>query len=165
VGALSPSGPAVLTVDGEPITGPMIDAVSSGVPPETQAALRGDPRRFAEVYEPLLLSQALYRRAVAAGLDHSRETLAVPIALAEREVVVEQLLAREADAAVTDAAIAEAWERRQAQYARPQVHLRMIVAAHSAQGESVAQQLRAGADFATVADQTSIGGMAGGDYG
>ena len=97
IGAVEKNGPVIATVDGETVTREMVTTAARHVPKEQFEELEKDPERFEQVFEPLMLGQALYKRAVDAGLATERKELELALRLAERDFLVNEYLAREAE--------------------------------------------------------------------
>lgn len=167
----SPDDVAVMTVDGRPITQAMVATATARVPTKEMEVIKASGT-YGRFLEQLALTDALYHEAVDDNLALDREA-ALRIELARREVLADLHLRRIGDDAVTEEAVAAAYEARAVQFSRPQVHARHILVKDRELAADLVRQLTAKkarhrADFATLAAKHSLDPKSkdnGGDLG
>jgi peptidyl-prolyl cis-trans isomerase C len=161
-GTVEKEGKTALTVEGEVITEDMLTAVTRRIPPEQMTQLKANPDQYKQFLERVALGQALYKKALDQKL-HEDPEIQRTIAMAEREILASELLEKVGKDAVTDDKIKEAYEKHKVQYAKPSVKVQHLLVKDEATAKDLVGQLKAGADFATLAKQHSLDG--GGDSG
>jgi parvulin-like peptidyl-prolyl isomerase len=86
--------------------------------------------------------------------------------MAEREILIAELLEKHSATSITDAKVVETFERYKVQFARPSAKLQHMVVADEAKAKEILDKLAAGGDFAALATENSIdGAQNGGDLG
>lgn len=165
-GALAAGGTEVGKAGELVITQQMLDAVEVRIPAEDLERIKASGR-YEEFKSRIALGQVLYERAIAAGI-HEQPDIQVALAMSARDVLAAELLEKVGKEAVTDEKVAEAYEARKVQFARPTVRASQIVVTAQTKATELRAQLDAGADFATLARENSIDPGtrdAGGDLG
>jgi peptidyl-prolyl cis-trans isomerase C len=155
----------VAEVDGRAVTlGDVADAIAE-LPPSVRAM------PFADLY-PLILGQlirqqALVIRAQRQALDEDPVVRRKIKAVSDR-VLGDELLKAETGRSITEAALLERYNKDIAGKPGPEeVHVRVIMVPTEAEAAGIIGELRAGADFATLAKRSSKdpSAPAGGDAG
>jgi peptidyl-prolyl cis-trans isomerase C len=161
----SASDPIVAKVDGQPIhLSDLKDAVQ-GLPEN----LRNMPP---QTLYPMLLDQmidarALIEEAHKSGLDKD-PAVQRQVAAAEDRALQSALLNKEVGPSITEQAIRARYDKEIAgKPGEEEVHAKHILVDSEAEAKKIIAQLKAGADFATLAKQYSKdpGGQQGGDLG
>lgn len=163
--AAAPADPVVARVDGQPILLSDLAAAAEELPEELRSL-------SPQLLYPLLLEQLITGRAVTAqarraGLDRDAAVRA-RIRRAEDQELQQAWLSREIASRVTEEAVRARYEQEVANRpAEEEVRARHILLRTESEARAVLAELRAGADFAAVAQQRSIGPGAreGGDLG
>jgi len=166
-GTLATQGEAVMTVNGQPITQQMVDAVTMRIPPEQLERMVETPGQMERFHEQLAMGTLLYEKAIAEGL-HQDPAVQAGLAMAAREFLAGVYVARKGEAAVTEEAVQKYYEERSVQFARPQVKARHILVDSESRALELKKQIEGGADFAEIArEHSSDRGSArtGGDLG
>jgi len=165
-GAYVATGEQLVVVNGEAVTQEMVDAVLDRIPREAAEQMRANDQ-LDQIVDNLVTGQVLYQQAIGRGL-HEEPEVQMLLALASREVLASELAERVSEEAVTDEKVAELYEERRVQYARPAVHARHIVVAEEQLAQEILGQLGEGADFAALAAEHSLDrgtSQKGGDVG
>lgn len=166
-GAIEKTGAVVVTVDGETVTQDMVDAITRKFPPGQLEQLKKNPEQWKQFLEKIAVSQLLYKQALEQKL-HEDPDVRKTIAMTERDVLASELIESVAEKSVTDEAVQKYYDDHKVQFARPSAHVHHIVVGDEKLAQDLAGQIKAGADFATLASQHSLdrGGPAGnGDLG
>jgi peptidyl-prolyl cis-trans isomerase C len=167
VAGIPDPGEKVLSVNGTPIGLNELQLVFSKmrVPDDKLAefAWTSGGKRFAEEYA---LAVVLHEKAVAEKLQDDPE-VKKQLALAQRQVLASAMREKMAKAAVTDAAIAEYYEKNKVRFEKPEVHVRQIRVATEPEAQEILASLKGGGDFAALAKEKSKDPSAakGGDMG
>ena len=154
-GAIAAEGEVVFTVnDTIKVHKNMYDAVLERSPPEQRARMEEAPGGLQRLEEQMGMSQMLYQRAIDEGIANE-DSIAVGLAMSERDYLAAIYVQRFGEKSVTDEAIAKRYEERKVQYARPQVKARHILVKEESKAGELKAQLDGGADFAEVAKANS----------
>lgn len=148
------TGDVLVTLDGEPLVSQgMIDTLTATMP-EDQLAQMEASGQLDSMVDNLVTGELLYREALNRGLQDDPEVQQF-LAMSAREALARKVLEDVSEEAVTDEAVAAAYEEKKVQFARPMVHARHILVADAATAEQVKAELEAGGDFAALAAQYS----------
>lgn len=152
-GALTPSGTVLVNVNGQPVTQDMVDAQLKQLPDEVRAQLErsGGTSR---IKDNLIAQELLYQEALKRKLQDD-PSMAIPLALAERQVMAQALLNKVGEERLTDAAIQQWYNDHAVQFAKPQIDVSHIILADEAKAKEVLAQAQGGADFAELAKANS----------
>lgn len=167
--------PVLARVDGEALrASEVLEAASDLLPAEIRAAPPGavlamlPPDMVRQLTERAITERAFLNAARKAGLDKDPE-IQRRIRRAEEQELQQALLAREVNAAVTDAAVRARFDQENAnRSAEEEVQARHILVRTETEARQVlAEARRPGADFAEIARRRSIdpGAQNGGDLG
>lgn len=155
----------VAEVDGRAVTlGDVQDAIAE-LPPSMKNVAFID--LFPGVLGKLIRQQALVIRANRQGLDEDPVVRRLAKAASER-VIANALLEREISRSITEAALLDRYNKEIAGKPGPEeVRVRLIMVPTEQQATGIIAELRAGADFATLAKRSSVDATApaGGDAG
>ena len=159
------AGTVVAEVDGRAVTlGDVGDAIRA-----LPANIAGLP--FADLYPGvvgrLIEQQALAIQAQRSGVDED-PTVRRRMKAASEQVLANEYLAREIGGTITEAALLDRYNRDVAGKPGPEeVHLRVIMVSSEKTARDIEAELRAGADFGTLAKRFSLDPTAsvGGDAG
>jgi len=155
----------VAEVDGQPITlGQVADAIKE-LPPTMQKLPYSSV--FQIVQNRLIARGALVIRARQQGLDLD-PAVGRRMKTASDNVLAEEFLRREGERRITEQALLERYAKDISGKPGPEeIHLHVIMVPTEAEGQNIIKDLQAGADFATLARQTSKDSSAsvGGDIG
>ena len=158
--------PVVATVDGTEI-----------LRSEVEAAARSLPEQYRqmplEMLYGVLLDRVIDFRLLANQAEEldleDDEDVQVALARARADVLRDALIQQRIEEGSTDAALQARYEqlKENPDFAREEVHARHILLETEEEARAVIEQLEGGADFATVAQEKSIGPSAqtGGDLG
>lgn len=154
----------VATVNGKPITKSMIDAHFAEVPPSLIAGREEEFR--ASVIDGLIEQAVVIQEAERQNIQNSKE-FKEQLQLARDSLLHSILLKSHVEAAVTDSALQEYYEKVKGDYAQPEVKARHILVDSKATAEDLIKQLEKGADFVKLAKEKSKGPSAanGGELG
>lgn len=160
-------GEKVLSVNGTPIGLNELELVFSKmrVPDDKLAefAWTSGGKRYAEEYA---LAVVLAQKAAAENVQNDPE-VQKQLVLAQRQVLAAAMREKMAKAAVTEAAIADYYEKNKARFEKPEVHVRQIRVTTEPEAQELLERLKKGEDFAALAKEKSkdISGKNGGDVG
>lgn len=163
---LDTADPVVATVDGAPIRRSDVEAVQRTLPPQFQQVP-------IKVLYPAVLERLIDSKLVAnAGREEKLQNdpeVKQRLAQFEDRLIQEVYLTRRVEAAATDAAVKDRYEKYVRENpAREEISARHILVQTEAQAKEVIGQLAKGADFAELAREKSIdpsGKRQGGDLG
>lgn len=155
---------AVATVNGTAITENMVNGMMEQIPPQLRALNLGFIRD--KVVSNLVDQELVVQDAKTKGLENDAD-YRQQLQNMSRQLLYAHALQAHLKAAVTDAAVQQAYEAQKASYAKPSVKARHILVETEQQAQELIQQLKNGADFATLAKEKSIGPSApnGGELG
>lgn len=157
--------PVVARVEGEPVRLSEVTAMARSLPEQLRAA---PPQMiYPLIVDQLITTRAITAAARRAGLHQDPEVRA-RIRQAEEQELVQALLAREVGRRVDEAAVRARWEREVAGRApEEEVRVRHILLPSEAEARAALDEIRNGAEFATVAARIagSGGPREGGDLG
>jgi peptidyl-prolyl cis-trans isomerase C len=167
-GAMTDVGEKVLSVNDTPIGNKELELVfkKMRVPEDQIAEFAWTPggKRYSEDYA---LATVLYKKALEDKLAEDPE-VQMQLALATRQVLASAARERIAKGSVTEAAIADWYEKNKVRYEKPEVHARQIRVATEAEAVEVMTRIKGGEDFAAVAKDKSVDAATaskGGDLG
>jgi parvulin-like peptidyl-prolyl isomerase len=153
-GALDVEGELAITVDGIEVPRVAMDVLVARVGRQ-QARWLDDNDRTVEFVDHIALTQALYRRALQAGLGEDPEVRAL-LAMGQRELLASEYLRWAAERAVTPEVVAARYEQMP-ELRIPQLRLRHLrlhdddLDERAAAGAALRRRLEAGAPFAELA--------------
>jgi peptidyl-prolyl cis-trans isomerase C len=153
-GSLERSGEVLTTVNGQNITQGMVDGILAQVPAETRDRIIAQGQT-AKIKEDLITTELLYQQALTEKV-HEKPDVQMAIAFAERQAMARALLEQVVASRTTDAAVKTYYDEHAVQYRRAQVKLRHILVTDQAKADELLAQLKGGADFATVAQASSM---------
>jgi peptidyl-prolyl cis-trans isomerase C len=158
--------PVVATVDGAEIRRSDVEAAARSLPEQyRQMPLE---MLYAVLLDRVIDFRLLANEAEEADLEDDAEVQA-ELARARADVLRDALIRQRIEAGSTDAALQARYEqlRQDPGFAQEEVHARHILLETEEDARAVIAQLEGGADFATVAQERSIGPSAatGGDLG
>ena len=155
----------VAEVDGRPITlGDVADTIA-GLPPTARSLPFAD--LFPSVLDQLVRQQALVIRAHRQAIDEDA-TVRRKIKSAQDLVLANALVEQEISGSITEPALLERYDKEIAGKPGPEeVRVRVIMTDTEAAAKDIIDELRAGADFASLAKRSSKDSTAqnGGDTG
>lgn len=167
-GAMNDVGEKVLSVNGTPIGNKELELVfrKMRVPEDQVAEFAWTPggKRYTEDYA---LATVLYQRALEEKLIDD-PAVQMQLALATRQVLASAMREKLAKSTVTDAAIAEWYEKNKVRYEKPEVHARQIRVATADEANEILARIQKGEDFAAIAKEKSADAATapkGGDMG
>jgi peptidyl-prolyl cis-trans isomerase C len=167
-GQLDLGNDVLLTVNGHPVTQRFLDVGTRQLSDAQRENMMGSPDRKRELLDRIAFSELLYHRALDESL-HKNPEVRETLALAQREILANLMLARIAEQAVTDEAIQARYESMAVQFNRPSAHVHHILVKKQDEANALVEQIRAGSlDFLEAAAQFSIDRTAkqnGGDLG
>ena len=152
-GAYDFGGDVIVTVNGEGIHQGLLDATMRQIPEQLRMQLE-QTGQLPQVKERMVLGELLYRQALERKLQ-DRDEVKENIAVAQRTVLADAMLAEIGAERVTDAAIQGWYTEHLVQYSQPQVFVRHILVATEDEAKQVVDGIRGGADFKQVAATTS----------
>jgi peptidyl-prolyl cis-trans isomerase C len=123
--------------------------------------------QISQLLDQIAMTNVLYERAVAEKL-HENADIQISIALAERQALAQAYVMKQADAAVTDAAVQAWYDERKVQFGKPEVKASHILVKEESKANELKAQLEGGADFAELATANSTdtgSAVKGGDLG
>ncbi len=153
-GELARTGETLETVNGEPVTRGMLDAMLSAMPADVRTQIE-EQGQIGQLQEQLVTQELLYQEALRLNL-HKEADVQVILTFAEREALVEAMLRRIADEQTTDEAMLAWYESHKVQFRRDEVKLRQIVVDTEADANAVVEAAKAGSDFAELAKSKSV---------
>lgn len=153
-GQMDRTGTVLKTVNGQPVTQDMLDAMINQLPAQMKAQLEATGQ-INQMEEQLVVQEALYQKAVEAKLYDDPEVKSA-LAIVIRSTLADHMIRREVKNRVNDAAIQAWYDDHAVQFARPQVELAHIMVASEDEAKAVKAELDAGADFAAVAKAKSL---------
>ncbi len=165
-GAITSTGPVAFNVNGVDVPVVVVETVIESVP-EEQRKMAAQAGQAKQMLENVALGDVLYRQALERKLHEDPATQA-KLAMTQREALAQMLLEKVVEESLTEAAILEAYEKRKVQYQRKEAKVRLIPVGAEAEAIEVVALLKAGADFAKVAQEKSLDkrlGETGGDLG
>jgi len=165
-GAVSTEGTVIMTVDGQPVTQEMVDAVTRRIPPQQLEQMKATGK-YAQFEERMAVGQVLYNQAIERKL-HEDDGVQMALAMSQRDVLAAELLDVVGAEAVTDEKLKEGYEKRAVQFKRPQVQARHILVKEKTLADEIFAKLGAGGDFAALAQEHSTdpgSKVKGGDLG
>jgi peptidyl-prolyl cis-trans isomerase C len=160
-----PPGEVAFVVDGVAVPEAALDALITRIPREQSKQLVHDGRTT-EFIEHVALTQALYQRALAAGLEQD-PSVAQAMAMAQREFLAAEYLRWEARRRVTPERVAER-HAQMPEFQIPQLHLRHLRLQDQAQAPAMREALAQGTPFPDLARRESTdqgSAESGGDLG
>jgi peptidyl-prolyl cis-trans isomerase C len=165
-GTLEMTGETVLTIDGKPISKDFIDALTSQIPPR-QLDMMKQSGQFKDFVEQMATGQILYEKALAEKL-YEDPKIKFKVAIAERDALIKEYMARVSASAVNDAALTAEYEKKASMFKRPQAQVRHILLKDQAEADAVLALVKGGGDFAAIATEKSQdkgSAVKGGDLG
>lgn len=158
--------PVVATVDGTEIRRSEVEAAARSLPEQYR-------QMPLEMLYGVLLDRVIDFRLLANQAEEldleDDEDVQVALARARADVLRDALIQQRIEEGSTDAALQARYEqlKENPDFAREEVHARHILLETEEEARAVIEQLEGGADFATVAQEKSIGPSAatGGDLG
>lgn len=164
-GDLVVSGEKVATVDGIVVTQDMVDAITWRIPPDQFDQIKKDEAQYKNMLDQIMFGQVLYKKALDEKIADD-PAVQRKIAMSVREVLAAQIIDQVGTKAVTDEAIKAAYDKHAVQYNRPSISLKHMILQDKTKADEVVASLKAGGDFASLAQKNSIdGGQNGGDLG
>ena len=164
-GELATAGTPVATVDGLVVTQEMVDAITWRIPPDQFEQIKKDEAQYKNMLDQIMFGQVLYKKALDEKLAED-PVVQRKIAMSVREVLAAQVIDSVGQKAVTEEAIKAAYDKHAVQYNRPSVSLKHMIVQDRAKADEVVVSLKAGGEFASLAQKNSIdGGQNGGDLG
>lgn len=155
-GAVDASGEPAYTINGDiKVYQNMWDSVLERIPPEQRSRMAEAPNGMKRLEDQMAMSQILYTKALEEGIADD-PTVSTGLAMAERDYLAAMYVQRKGEAAVTDEAIAKAYEEKKVQYARPQVKARHILVKEEDKATEIKAKIDAGGDFGALAKEFSV---------
>jgi peptidyl-prolyl cis-trans isomerase C len=166
-GELPRTGETIATVNGQPVTQSMLDAVLSTMPDEAREQLEA-AGQVAQLKDQLVTQEALYQEAINQSL-HTDETVKTRLALAERDALIESLLRKVVEEKTTDEGLKAWYTDHLVQFRKEQVKASHVLLETEDEANEVLEEVKKpGADFGAVATARSKDPSAktnGGDLG
>jgi peptidyl-prolyl cis-trans isomerase C len=153
-GELARTGETLETVNGQPVTRGMLDAMLSAMPAEVRTQIE-EQGQIGQLQEQLVTQELLYQEALKLEL-HKQPDVQTILTFAEREALVEAMLRKIAEEKTTDEAMQAWYASHKVQFRRDEVKLRQIVVDTEADAVAVVEAAKAGTDFATLAKDKSV---------
>ena len=164
-GAFESQGEVEVTVNGEPISRDMMEAIIGHMPQARQDALLNTPEQKKRFLDSLISSNLLYKEAIQNNA-HNDPKVQRALAMASREILANLYLSQIGDKAVTDEAIQAKYDENKVKYGRPSTKLHHFLVRKKPKADEAMAELQGGADFATVARKYDPRANAnGGDMG
>lgn len=162
-GEIARTGEVLKTVNGQPVTQGMLDAMLKQLPEQLRAQLEATGQ-ISQMNEQLVIQEILYQKATAAKLQDDPD-VKLALATTARSTLADAWLRREIEARTTDAAIQKWYDDHAVQFAKPQVELAHIMVSTEDEANAVKAQLDGGADFAALAKEKSLDQRTAGEGG
>lgn len=165
-GAIEAEGEVVAMVGDQPITQPMIEAMLADMPAEQIEAVKASGQ-WPDLVHQLQVAEALYQRAVAAGVQDQPE-VQLELAMSARSLLAKAYVEQYVEDAVSEADLQAFYDENADRYAVDQVRASHILVSTTEDLAPVLEALEAGEDFAAVAKKFSKdpgSGANGGDLG
>jgi peptidyl-prolyl cis-trans isomerase C len=152
-GQVAMTGETVVTIDGKPVSQDYLDAITANMP-KKQLEMMKSSGQYKDFVEQMALGQLLYEKALAEGMQNDAKTQ-IRLAVAARDALAKEYIARKAAEAVTEDAVKKAYDDRKVQYAKPQVKVRHLLVADEAAAQAALARIQGGEDFAKVVGEVS----------
>ena len=165
-GAIAPSGPVVMKVDGKEFHQGALDNILESVPPQQLEAMK-ESGQIGQLLDQIAMTNVLYDKAVAEKL-HEDAKVQMALGLAARQALAQAYVMKKADAAVTDAAVQAWYDERKVQFGKSEVKASHILVKEESKANELKAQIDGGADFAELAKANSTdtgSAVKGGDLG
>ena len=153
-GEMARTGETLETVNGQPVTRGMLDAMLSAMPAEVRTQIE-EQGQVGQLQEQLVTQELLYQEALKRDL-HKDPEVQVILTFAEREALVEAMLRQVAEEKTTDEALKVWYDEHKVQFRRDEVKLAQIVVDTEADAQAVVDSANAGTDFALLAKEKSV---------
>ncbi len=165
-GAIAPSGPVVMKVNGQDFHQGALDSILSSVPSQQLEQMK-ESGQVGQILDQIAMTNVLYEKAIAEKL-HEKPDVRMGVALAERQALAQAYVMNKAEAAVTDEAVQAWYDERKVQFMKPEVKASHILVKEESKANELKAQLEGGADFAELAKANSTdtgSAVKGGDLG
>ena len=162
-GDLPVSGETLVTVNGNPITQGMIDAMVEQMPERVRKQMEATGQ-MNQIQDQLVMAELLYREALKRNV-HAKPEVQTSLALAARSALAQALLEDVVKERTTDVAVQKHYDDRLAQYGRAQVKASHILVKDEDTIKEVKEKIDKGGDFAALAKEYSLDPGSKGDGG
>lgn len=153
-GEIPASGATLVTVNGNPITQGMVDAMINQMPERMRKQLEMTGQ-MGQLQEQLVIGELLYREALKRNL-HETPELQTTIALATRSAMAQSLIEAVVKERTTEEKVKGYYDDHKVQYARPQVKASHILVKEETLIKEIKGKLDGGADFVELAKAHSM---------
>jgi hypothetical protein len=153
-GALPNGGQVIHTAHGIEVGQDLLDAFLSGLT-EEQREQANSPSNRIRLAGELAKTELLYREAIKQELHKSEQAQAL-LQIVQRQQLVEMLQAEVLEERSNDEAIKAYYEKHLPQFRTPQRSLELIATPDEATAKRLIKEIKAGADFATLAREHSV---------
>jgi peptidyl-prolyl cis-trans isomerase C len=153
-GVLPTSGTTLVTVNGNPISQSVVDALLSQFPPSKVEEIKAQGG-LDQIKEQLIVTEALYQEAINAKL-HMIPDVKISMSMAQREVLASALVKTKADERITDEKIQSWYDEHLVQFRTSEAEMGMILLKDEEAANTVKGLLDGGADFAETAKAHSL---------
>jgi peptidyl-prolyl cis-trans isomerase C len=153
-GEIAATGKTLVTVNGNPITQGMVDAMIEQMPERMRQQLEMTGQ-MGQLQEQLVIGELLYREALKRNL-HKEPAIQTTIALATRSAMAQSLMETVIKERTTDEKVNGYYEDHKVQYARPQVKASHILVKEEALVKEIKTKLDGGDDFSALAKAHSV---------
>ena len=153
-GEIAPTGETLVTVNGNPITQGMVDAMIEQMPDRMRQQLEVSGQ-MSQLQDQLVIGELLYREALKRNL-HEDPAIQTTVALATRSAMAQSLIEKVVEDRTTEENVKTYYEDHKVQYARPQVKASHILVKEEALSKEIKTKLDGGEDFSSLAKAHSM---------
>ena len=153
-GEIAPTGETLVTVNGNPITQGMVDAMIEQMPERMRKQLEMTGQ-MSQLQEQLVIGELLYREALKRNL-HQEPAIQTTVALATRSAMAQSLIETVVKERTTEEKVNTYYQDHKVQYARPQVKASHILVKEEALIQEIQGKLQGGEDFSALAKAHSM---------